>query len=165
MFNFICVSRFPKEEEQNLEDASPKGFFKRIGYMGRVLDEFVPQSRILNHPSTGGFISHCGWNSIMETVAFGVLAIAMSIHLDQPMNARLMVELGVTVETVRDDGKIIRQEIAETLVLVIKETRGENLRAKVRVINKNLKSIRGEKMDVVADEELIQLCKNITKLK
>ncbi|MCE0482396.1 hypothetical protein HAX54_041147 [Datura stramonium] len=158
--NFIWVVRFPKGEEQNLEDALPKGFLERIGERGRVLNKFAPQPRILNHPSTGGFVSHCGWNSVLESLDFGVPIIAMPMHLDQPMNARLMIELGVAVEIVRDDdGKIHRGEIAETLNGVVTGKTGENLRAKVRDISKNLKSIRDEEMDAAA-EELIQLCKN-----
>ncbi|XP_006367824.1 beta-D-glucosyl crocetin beta-1,6-glucosyltransferase-like [Solanum tuberosum] len=163
--NFIWVARFPKGEDQNLEDALPKGFLERIGERGRVLDKFAPQPRILNHPSTGGFISHCGWNSVMESVDFGVPIIAMPIQYDQPSNARLIVELGVAVEIVRDDdGKIHRGEIAETLKDVITGKTGENLRGKVRDISKNLKSIRGEEMDTAA-EVLIQLCKNSNECK
>ncbi|TMW86270.1 hypothetical protein EJD97_021647 [Solanum chilense] len=157
--NFIWVARFPKGEDQNLEDALPKGFLERIGERGRVLDKFAPQPRILNHPSTGGFISHCGWNSVMESVDFGVPIIAMPMQYDQPSNARLIVELGVAVEIVRDDdGKIHRGEIAETLKDVIIGTKGKILRGKVRDISKKLKSIRGDEMDTAA-EVLIQLCK------
>ncbi|KAG5574895.1 hypothetical protein H5410_055029 [Solanum commersonii] len=161
--NFIWVARFPKGEESNLEDALPKGFLERIGERGRVLDKFAPQPRILNHPSTGGFLSHCGWNSAMESIDFGVPIIAMPMHLDQPMVARLIIELGVAVEIVRDDdGKIHREEIAETVKGIITGKTGENLRAKVRDISKNLKSTRDEEMDVAA-QELIQLCRNSNK--
>ncbi|WMV53565.1 hypothetical protein MTR67_046950 [Solanum verrucosum] len=163
--NFIWVVRFPKGEEQNLEDALPKGFLERIGERGIVLDKFAPQLRILNHTSTGGFISHCGWNSVMESIDFGVPIIAMPMHLDQPMNARLIVELGVAVEIVRDDdGKIHKGEIAEIIKGVITEKTGENLRGKMRDISKNLKSTRGEEMDVAA-KETINFFKNSAKLK
>ncbi|XP_015161062.1 beta-D-glucosyl crocetin beta-1,6-glucosyltransferase-like [Solanum tuberosum] len=162
--NFIWVVRFPKGEEQNLEDALPKGFLERIGERGRVLDKFAPQLRILNHTSTGGFISHCGWNSVMESIDFGVPIIAMPMHLDQPMNARLIVELGVAVEIVRDDdGKIHKGEMAKTIKNVITEKTGENLRGKMRDISKNLKCTRGEEMDVAA-KELINFLKNSAKL-
>ncbi|WMV53543.1 hypothetical protein MTR67_046928 [Solanum verrucosum] len=133
--------------------------------MGIVLDKFAPQLRILNHTSTGGFISHCGWNSVMESIDFGVPIIAMPMHLYQPMNARLIVELGVAVEIVRDDdGKIHKGEIAEIIKGVIAEKTGENLRGKMRDISKNLKSTRGEEMDVVA-KEIINFFKNSAKLK
>ncbi|XP_049381453.1 beta-D-glucosyl crocetin beta-1,6-glucosyltransferase-like [Solanum stenotomum] len=154
--NFIWVVRFPEREKRNVEDVLPKGFLERIGERGRVLDKCVLQSRILNHSSIGGFISPCGWHNVIECLDFGVPIIAMPIHLDQPMNAKLMVELGVAVEIVRDDdGKIYREEIAETLKGVV--TRG-NLRAKVRDVSKNLKSIGNEEIDGAA-KELIQLCK------
>ncbi|TMX01268.1 hypothetical protein EJD97_024823 [Solanum chilense] len=161
--NFIWVVRFPKGEEKNLEDVLPKGFLERIGERGRVLDKFAPQQRILNHPSTGGFASHCGWNSAMESIDFGVPIVAMPMQLDQPMNARLIVELGVAVEIVRDDdGKIHRGEIVEALKGVITGEIGEILRAKVRDISKNLKAIKDEEMDVAA-QELIELCRNSNK--
>ncbi|KAG5574896.1 hypothetical protein H5410_055030 [Solanum commersonii] len=108
--NFIWVVRFPEREKQNLEDVLPKGFFERIGERGIVLDKCVLQSRILNHSSIGGFVSPCGWHNVIECLDFGVPIIAMHIHLDQPMNAKLMVELGVAMEIVRDDdGKIHRK--------------------------------------------------------
>ncbi|XP_015057378.2 beta-D-glucosyl crocetin beta-1,6-glucosyltransferase-like [Solanum pennellii] len=154
--NFVWVVRFPERETRNLEDVLPKGFFERIGERGRVLDKCVLQSRISNHSSIGGFVSPCGWHNVIECLDFGVPIIAMPIHLDQPMNAKLMVELGVAMEIVRDDdGKIHREEIAETLKGVV--TRG-NLRAKVRDVSKNLKTIGNEEMDTAA-KELIQLCK------
>ncbi|KAM3360211.1 beta-D-glucosyl crocetin beta-1,6-glucosyltransferase [Capsicum galapagoense] len=157
--NFIWVARFSKGEEQNLKDALPKGFLGRIGDRGRVLDNFGRQPRILNHPSIGGFISPCAWSNVIECLDFGVPIITMPIYLDQSMNAKLLVELGVTAEIVRDsDGKIHKAEIAETLKGVITGEIGKKLRAKVGDINKNLKSTRVEEMDTAA-EELIQLCK------
>nr|XP_016465242.1 PREDICTED: beta-D-glucosyl crocetin beta-1,6-glucosyltransferase-like [Nicotiana tabacum] len=72
-----------------------------------------------------GFISHCGWNSVMKSVDFGGPIIAMPMHLDQPVNARLMVELGVTLEIVRvDDDKIRREKIAQVVKGVIASLRG-----------------------------------------
>ncbi|XP_059307678.1 beta-D-glucosyl crocetin beta-1,6-glucosyltransferase-like [Lycium ferocissimum] len=159
--NFIWFARFPKWEEQNLEDALSKGFLERIGKRGRVLDKFVPQRRILNHPSIGGFISPCGSSNVIECLDFGVPIIAVPIELDQPMNARLMVELGVTVEIIRDnDGKIHKEEIAQVIKGVINGENGEHLRAKVRDVSKNLKSESGEEIDAVA-EDLIQLVKKV----
>ncbi|WMV53589.1 hypothetical protein MTR67_046974 [Solanum verrucosum] len=154
-----------KEDMEEVAFGLELSFLERIGERGRVLDKFAPQPRILNHPSTGGFISHCGWNSVMESIDFGVPIIAMPMHLEQPMNARLIVELGVAVEIVRDDdGKIHRGEIAEILKGVISGETREKLRAKVRDISKNLKSVRGEEMDA-AVQELIQLCRNSNKCK
>nr|XP_016502266.1 PREDICTED: beta-D-glucosyl crocetin beta-1,6-glucosyltransferase-like [Nicotiana tabacum] len=151
--NFIWVVRFSKGEEQNLEEALPQGFLERIGERGKVLQKWGPKSRILNHTSIGGFISYCDWSSIIKCLDFGVPIIAMPIHLDQPMNARLMVELEIVRD---DDSKIHREEILQVLESVISGKIGENLSTKVRDISKNLKSIRGEEIDATA-EKLIQL--------
>ncbi|XP_060210502.1 beta-D-glucosyl crocetin beta-1,6-glucosyltransferase-like [Lycium barbarum] len=160
--NFIWVVRFPKGEEVKLEEALPQGFLERIENRGRVVSGWAPQPRILSHPSTGGFVSHCGWNSVMESIDFGVPIIPMPMHLDQPFNARLMVELGVAVEIDRDaEGKVHREEVAQVIKSVICKETGKNLREKVKDISENLKSMRQEEMDVVV-EELIQLCKNST---
>lgn len=67
---------------------------------GWVVNGWAPQPRILSHPSTGGFVSHCGWNSVMESIDFGVPIIAMPMHIDQPLNARWTVEIGVAVEII-----------------------------------------------------------------
>ncbi|KAL8512757.1 hypothetical protein ACS0TY_019040 [Phlomoides rotata] len=66
--------------------------------------------------------SKCGWSSVMESVYFGVPLVALPLKLDQPLNARLVVEAGVGVEVVRDEdggfdglgmAKAINEVIAE----------------------------------------------------
>ncbi|TMX02558.1 hypothetical protein EJD97_021105 [Solanum chilense] len=158
--NFIWVVRFPKGEEVDLEEALPTGFLERIENRGRVVDGWAPQPRILSHPSTGGFVSHCGWNSVMESIDFGVPIIAMPMHIDQPINARWMVEIGVAVEIVRDDeGKVHREDVAQVITSVIFEKTGRYLREKVKEISEKLKSRREQEIDA-AVEVLLQQCKN-----
>jgi UDP:flavonoid glycosyltransferase YjiC (YdhE family) len=53
---------------------------------------WAPQLQILQHPSTGGFISHCGWNSSIESISAGVPVLTWHLHGDQPLNARYIVE-------------------------------------------------------------------------
>ncbi|KAL8090295.1 hypothetical protein AgCh_039680 [Apium graveolens] len=85
--NFIWVVRFPFGENIKLEEALPLGFLDSVGDRGLVMEGWAPQARILRHSSTGGFVSHWGWGSIMESMMFGVPVIAMPMHLDQPYNA------------------------------------------------------------------------------
>lgn len=89
--NFIWVIRFPVGEDIGLEEALPKGFLDRVGDRAMVLEGWAPQGRILKHPSIGGFMSHCGWSSVMEGIKFGVPIVAAPMHLDQPPNARLYI--------------------------------------------------------------------------
>lgn len=94
--NFIWVVRFPGSGEQGerkkkknvVEEELPKGFLERVGERGMVVEEWVPQVQILKHRSTGGFLSHCGWSSVLESIKSGVPIIAAPMQLDQPLNAR-----------------------------------------------------------------------------
>ncbi|KAJ8527545.1 hypothetical protein K7X08_014996 [Anisodus acutangulus] len=157
--NFIWVIRFPNGENQNLEEALPQGFLERVGDRGMVVEGWAPQAKILTHSSIGGFVSHCGWNSISESIEFGVPIIAIPMQLDQPMNTKLLIEIGVALEDVRNDnGALHREEIARVMKDVTSGESSKQLRSKVRNLGKNLKSKSVEDMDA-AVEELKQLVK------
>ncbi|XP_016498882.1 beta-D-glucosyl crocetin beta-1,6-glucosyltransferase-like [Nicotiana tabacum] len=150
--NFIWVVRFPKGEKQNLEEALPQGFLERVGDRGMIV-EWAPQAKILTHSSIGGFVSHCGWNSISESIEFGVPIIAIPMQLDQPMNAKLLVEIGVALEVVRDDnGSLHREEIASVIKDVTSGESSETMRCKVRNLGKNLRTKSVEDMDATVEE-------------
>ncbi|KAJ4828998.1 hypothetical protein Tsubulata_031729 [Turnera subulata] len=79
-------------------DALPDGFLDRTADVGRVIG-WAPQVDVLAHPSIGGFVSHCGWNSTLESIRFGVPIAAWPIYAEQQLNAfHLVVELGLGVE-------------------------------------------------------------------
>uniref|UniRef100_P0DO72 Mogroside IIIx synthase n=1 Tax=Siraitia grosvenorii TaxID=190515 RepID=GT942_SIRGR len=132
--NFIWVLRFPQgDSTSTIEDALPKGFLERAGERAMVVKGWAPQAKILKHWSTGGLVSHCGWNSMMEGMMFGVPIIAVPMHLDQPFNAGLVEEAGVGVEAKRDsDGKIQREEVAKSIKEVVIEKTREDVRKKAR---------------------------------
>lgn len=101
--DFIWVIRSQRGEQVKLEEALPQGFVERIGERGMIVEGWAPQERILKHPSIGAFVTHCGWNSTLESIECGVPIIAMPMLYDQPLNARLMVEIGVAVEVPRNE--------------------------------------------------------------
>ncbi|KAL4601094.1 hypothetical protein ACB092_11G247400 [Castanea dentata] len=122
MVNFIWVVRFPRGEKVNPQMALPKGFLDSIGDRGMVVEGWAPQKTILKHSSIGGFVSHCGWSYVMESMKFGVPIIAMPMHLDQPVNARLVEALGAGVEVKRDtNGRLEREEVAKVIRKVLVE--------------------------------------------
>ncbi|KAF3660621.1 putative 1-acyl-sn-glycerol-3-phosphate acyltransferase 2-like [Capsicum annuum] len=103
----------------------------RVGDRGMVMGGWAPQAKILTHSSIDRFVSHCGWNSISESIDYGIPTIAMPMNLDQPMNAKLLVEIGVALEVLRDEnGAFYREDIARVIKDVICGKLGENLRTK-----------------------------------
>ncbi|KAF8398338.1 hypothetical protein HHK36_017265 [Tetracentron sinense] len=71
----------------------PNGYEERIEGVGLIIRDWAPQLEILAHPSTGGFVSHCGWNSCIESISMGVPIVAWPMHSDQPRNAMLVTEV------------------------------------------------------------------------
>ncbi|KAF3954199.1 hypothetical protein CMV_020429, partial [Castanea mollissima] len=59
----------------------------------------APQVEVLAHKAIGGFVSHCGWNSILESLWHGVPIVTWPIYAEQQLNAyRMVKELGLAVE-------------------------------------------------------------------
>ncbi|KAL3523624.1 hypothetical protein ACH5RR_016458 [Cinchona calisaya] len=156
--NFIWVVRFPTGEKIRPEEALPEGFLERVKDKGKIVEGWAPQEKILGHPSIGGFVCHCGWNSVVESIEFGVPIIAMPMHLDQPLNARFVVEMGVGVEVMRDEnGKLERGVIAKVIKEVVVEKMGENVRGSMRAVSEKIKFKEQEEFDEVV-KLLKQLC-------
>lgn len=159
MVSFLWVVRFPVAAKVGLEMALPKGFLERVGDRGMVVDGWAPQTKILQHPSIGGFVSHCGWSSVMESMKFGVPIIAMPMHLDQPLNARLVEGVGVGVEVKRDlDGRLQREELAKVIREVVVEKSGEGVRRRAKELMEKIRKKGEEEIDEVV-QELVQLCR------
>uniref|UniRef100_A0A9I9E151 Uncharacterized protein n=1 Tax=Cucumis melo TaxID=3656 RepID=A0A9I9E151_CUCME len=81
----------------NFEDILPKEFLDRTENVGRVIN-WAPQVEILGHPATCGFVSHCGWNSTLESLWHGVPMATWPMYAEQQFNAfELVVELGLAM--------------------------------------------------------------------
>ncbi|KAG7620556.1 UDP-glucuronosyl/UDP-glucosyltransferase [Arabidopsis suecica] len=82
----------------NLEEVLPEGFLERTLDRGKVIG-WAPQVAVLEKPAIGGFVTHCGWNSILESLWFGVQMVTWPLYAEQKVNAFEMVEeLGLAVE-------------------------------------------------------------------
>ncbi|XP_050372160.1 UDP-glycosyltransferase 89A2 [Argentina anserina] len=70
----------------------PNGFEERVAGRGWLVKGWAPQKLILGHPAVGGFLSHCGWNSVLEAIASGVFILGWPMEADQYVTAKLLVE-------------------------------------------------------------------------
>ncbi|XP_047959659.1 zeatin O-glucosyltransferase-like [Salvia hispanica] len=109
----------------------PAGFEERVKERGVVVREWAPQPEILAHPSTGGFMSHCGWNSCNESIKMGVPIAAWPMHSDQPFNAVLVTEVLRVGLPVRNWGEVVTAEMVEDAVRrLIASEEGDEIRKK-----------------------------------
>ncbi|KAI3803728.1 hypothetical protein L1987_31889 [Smallanthus sonchifolius] len=121
---FLWVVRLP--ENQELPEL---GFFEEIKEQGLIVS-WSPQTEVLSHPSVGCFLSHCGWNSLVESLAAGVPVIACPQWTDQPTNAKLVADVwGVGVKVKKGSEGIISGE--EVVRCVEEVMRSEEIRKNV----------------------------------
>ncbi|KAG6432173.1 hypothetical protein SASPL_103747 [Salvia splendens] len=153
--NFVWVVRLP-EEGACLEEAVVGGFAGRERERGLVVEGWAAQAEILSHGSIGGFVSHCGWSSIMESLWCGVPVVAMPIKYDQPINARVVAAAGVGVEVARGgDGCFSGEEVAAAIDEVVGS---EGIRRRARDLSERMRREAEAAVEETANE-LLLLCK------
>uniref|UniRef100_A0ACD5UFB2 Uncharacterized protein n=1 Tax=Avena sativa TaxID=4498 RepID=A0ACD5UFB2_AVESA len=82
----------------------PDGWEERVGGRGKLLTAWAPQTAILGHPAVGAFVTHCGWNSVLETVAAGVPVLTWPMVFEQFITERLLTEVLRVGERLLPDG-------------------------------------------------------------
>ncbi|KAM7502615.1 hypothetical protein LguiB_001519 [Lonicera macranthoides] len=131
---------FDKNSEFKPEEWLPEGFKQQIYDQNRglILLKWAPQLEILSHKSTAAFLSHCGWNSVLESLSRGVPLIGWPMAAEQFYNVKFLVEdLGVCVEVARGTNFEVRcEDFMEKINLVMGEenenidSRGVKIRRK-----------------------------------
>jgi len=135
---FLWVLRSPSSsflsiEETELSQLLPEGFQSRTQDRGLVVASWAPQIPVLAHPSTGGFLSHCGWNSTLESISHGVPMICWPLFAEQRMNRILLAnEFKVAIAAKMESNDFVRREEVERAVRELME--GESgMRVRARV--------------------------------
>ncbi|KAF8751364.1 hypothetical protein HU200_012035 [Digitaria exilis] len=116
--------------ETDLDALLPEGFLDRIKGCGLVIKSWAPQVDVLNHPATGAFVTHCGWNSTLEAVAAGVPMLCWPLAAEQKMNKVFVTdEMGIGMEMEGYKAGFIKAEEVEAKVrLLLEGKEGRELR-------------------------------------
>jgi len=123
---FLWVMK-PSNGESNAE--LPVGFLEETKERGLVV-KWCPQEKVLMHPSVACFITHCGWNSTLETLVTGVPVIAWPFWTDQATNAMLVEKVfgnGVRAKY-GEDGIPNVEEIERCIKDVTEGSRAEEIK-------------------------------------
>ncbi|CAO2182964.1 unnamed protein product [Urochloa humidicola] len=144
---FLWVVRSPGDDDgkQNvdagLDALLPDGFLSRTKDKGLVVKSWAPQREVLAHVAVGGFVTHCGWNSVLEAIMGGVPMVAWPMYAEQRMNKVFLVEelrLAVVMEgynkvMVRDE------EVAAKVRWLMESDGGRELRERAQAAMRRAK--------------------------
>ncbi|KAB2598702.1 anthocyanidin 5,3-O-glucosyltransferase-like [Pyrus ussuriensis x Pyrus communis] len=84
----LWVVRNPTQNDQperSLDEILPNGFLERTKDRGLVVWKWAPQMDVLSHDSVGWFVTHCGWNSVLELLSAGVPMAGWPLYAEQEM--------------------------------------------------------------------------------
>ncbi|XP_028105339.1 UDP-glycosyltransferase 90A1-like [Camellia sinensis] len=70
----------------------PDGWEERVKERGLIAKDWVEQRSILAHPSMGGFLSRCGWNSVLESLLNGIPMLGWPMGAKQGLNAKYVAD-------------------------------------------------------------------------
>ncbi|GAB2265141.1 hypothetical protein Dimus_000206 [Dionaea muscipula] len=136
------------DEEPSLESLLPEGFMGRVEGRGMVVKSWAPQVEVLSHGSVGGFVTHCGWNSVLEAVWYGVPMVAWPLYAEQKLNKLFLVEDAKVALPLKweKDGTVR----AEELERLVRELMAEDS-ASGKAVRERVTAMRAEAMAALGE--------------
>ncbi|XP_042479389.1 anthocyanidin 3-O-glucosyltransferase 7-like isoform X2 [Macadamia integrifolia] len=120
-----------------LKEQLPDSFLNRTRERGLIVP-WAPQVSVLQHKAVGVFMTHCGWNSVLESILNGVPVIGRPIFGDQHLNVRFVSDvLGIGIRI--DNGIFTRDGVIKGLDLVLFNEEGKKMLEKVQSLKELLK--------------------------
>ncbi|KAJ4840182.1 hypothetical protein Tsubulata_002930, partial [Turnera subulata] len=137
----FLVALSPPQGCATVDEALPEGFEERVQGRGWVYGGWVPQTFILEHPSTGCVVSHFGYGSMWESLMSKCQVVVLPFLIDQLFSARWMVkQLKVAVEVERDENMwVAKENLSQAINLVMDEE--SEIAAEVKSNHANLRSV------------------------
>jgi UDP:flavonoid glycosyltransferase YjiC (YdhE family) len=131
---FLWVVR-PDSNHGSKHEVLPESFKETVGERGCIVN-WVPQKEVLAHGAVGGFLSHCGWNSTLESLCEGIPMICKPCFGDQRVNARYVSHVwrvGLELEN-----GLERSEIEKAVRRLMADKEGEAMRERAKSLKEKV---------------------------
>ncbi|XP_059071610.1 anthocyanidin 3-O-glucosyltransferase 7-like isoform X2 [Cryptomeria japonica] len=128
-FLWVVRSDLMKGSEANL----PVGFLEQVRDRGCIVS-WAPQLEVLSHPSIACFVTHCGWNSVQESITMGVPMLCWPYFADQFLNRAYVVDvwkLGLPLNA-NSQGIIKQGEIVKGVEILQESEQGLEIREEAK---------------------------------
>lgn len=144
----------------------PKGFKDRVKKRGIITTQWVPQKQILQHRAVGAYLTHAGWNSVVEGLIGGALLLLWPMQVDHYDHAKLLaddykaaVRVCQGLHTVPDSGELAHVLADSTNANEYKDIRGRA----VELGRKACGAIEEEGSSVKAVKDLVKQIMELRK--
>ncbi|KAK9700065.1 hypothetical protein RND81_08G215100 [Saponaria officinalis] len=132
---FLWVVRPGLGQGLELDELLPQGYLQMVGERGLIV-KWAPQLEVLAHPAVGGFWTHCGWNSTVESISEGVPMLCLPFFADQAINARNVCDfwkIGLLLE------KRTREDIQNAIAKLMVDKEGAEMRNRITDLKEKAK--------------------------
>ena len=132
---FLWVVRPGSVNGSEWIEVLPEGFKEIIGERGYIVKR-APQKKVLAHGAVGGFLSHCGWNSTLESICGGIPMICRPCFSDQRVNARYISQVwkvGLELEN-----ELERGEIERSIRRLMVDKEGKEMREMAKILKEGV---------------------------
>ena len=132
---FLLVVRVGLVKGTEWNEVIPEELKATLNEKGKIV-KWAPQQEVLKHRAIGGFLTHNGWNSVVESVCEGVPMVCLPFIWDQFLNARLVS--GVWRVGLHLEHRIERNEIESSIRSLFFGNEGEAIRERMRLLQEKV---------------------------
>uniref|UniRef100_A0A5B7C052 Glycosyltransferase n=1 Tax=Davidia involucrata TaxID=16924 RepID=A0A5B7C052_DAVIN len=136
--SFVWVLR-PDIVSSDDADPLPVGFKEEIHDRAMIIP-WCCQIKVLAHQAIGGFLTHCGWNSILESIWCEIPLLCFPLLTDQFTNRRLVVDDWMVGINLSDKKRITREEVSKNINRLMSGKSGDEFKKKTKEVKKKLEN-------------------------
>lgn len=136
--NNKASASYLSNEEMDPLHFLPLGFLQRTKGQGFVMCGWAPQVEVLKHNAIGAFLTHCGWNSILESIVHGVPMIAWPLFAEQRSNAAFVTNgLKIAMKPkYNTKGMVVKEEVANIIKGIMEGLESGEIRRRMKELQK-----------------------------